>query len=436
MENFISYFFCFIVEAAILLQYASSLFVAKHSKKVRILQLSILYLVLLAISLLNISWLNLGLYLIANFCFLLTQYKVTIRSAIFHSGIIGAIMGMCELIIYSILNRFTPYFFSQIENFHNKIVFIFLSKTLFFLMVFIVTYVIKQFSNNKNANENSVILLVVIPVTSLFTLHTLVTIIDQSNLSVKIYWMISLSAASLLIINLVVFGVNIHNQKKNKEYIEMQLLLQKETDLMEYYKELLSQNENQSILIHDIKKHLQSIMDLSSTDEKITDYIGQLLTSSDLKERGHVCDNDLLNAIIFRYDQRCKENNVSLLPDIRSGALSFLSDSDITSLFCNLLDNALEAACQVTDGYIELNIHKRQNTPFVLLTLINSCSRNPYSNNGIITTTKEDKQLHGFGLKSINKIVKKYDGDIQMYFKAETQTFHTIITLRTHTSRT
>lgn len=41
--------------------------------------------------------------------------------------------------------------------------------------------------------------------------------------------------------------------------MEMQLLLQKEANSAEYYQMLLSQNENQNILIHDIKKHLQSI---------------------------------------------------------------------------------------------------------------------------------------------------------------------------------
>lgn len=39
----------------------------------------------------------------------------------------------------------------------------------------------------------------------------------------------------------------------------MQLMLQKEADTAEYYEMLLSQYENQNILIHDLKKHLQSI---------------------------------------------------------------------------------------------------------------------------------------------------------------------------------
>lgn len=50
-------------------------------------------------------------------------------------------------------------------------------------------------------------------------------------------------------------------------FTEMQLLLQKEADLAEYYQMLLSQNENQTILIHDIKKHLHSIAVLNENKE-------------------------------------------------------------------------------------------------------------------------------------------------------------------------
>lgn len=37
---------------------------------------------------------------------------------------------------------------------------------------------------------------------------------------------------------------------------------------------------------------------------------------------------------------------------------------------------------------------------------------------------------HGFGLKSIRRIIKKYNGDIEMYYNDVTCTFHTIIMLK------
>ena len=65
--------------------------------------------------------------------------------------------------------------------------------------------------------------------------------------------MVTICAVFLLMVNLLVFGINQYNQKKSQEYTDMQLLLQKESDSVEYYEMMLSQNENQSILIHDIK---------------------------------------------------------------------------------------------------------------------------------------------------------------------------------------
>ena len=88
---------------------------------------------------------------------------------------------------------------------------------------------------------------------------TFVIINDNCIIAPKINWMISFSALLILIINLLVFSIKQYSQEKYNDYTEMQLLLQKEKYISEYYKMLLSQDENQSILIHDIKKHLQSI---------------------------------------------------------------------------------------------------------------------------------------------------------------------------------
>lgn len=213
----------------------------------------------------------------------------------------------------------------------------------------------------------------------------------------------------------------------------MQLLLQKEANSIEYYEMLLSQNENQSILIHDIKKHLQSIDVLNDKKEheKIKAYIRRLLLSSDLKEISQLCDNEMLNAILCRYKRQCDNKHVAFHTDIRSGALNFLTDNDLTSLFCNLLDNALEAACGMPDSFIELNTSKREKTPFLVITVINSSRKNPISDpQGILTTQKADRRRHGFGMKSIQKIVDKYHGNIQMYYNDATLTFHTILTLK------
>lgn len=69
--------------------------------------------------------------------------------------------------------------------------------------------------------------------------------------------------------------------------------------------------------------------------------------------------------------------------------------------------------------------------PFVVITIINSSRKNPFSDSSeMLPTNKTDKRRHGFGIKSIRKTVSKYRGNIQMYYNDDTLTFHSIITLK------
>ena len=43
---------------------------------------------------------------------------------------------------------------------------------------------------------------------------------------------------------------------------------------------------------------------------------------------------------------------------------------------------------------------------------------------------KANNGRHGFGIKSIKKVVKQYHGNLQMYYDNDSGTFHTIITLK------
>lgn len=210
-------------------------------------------------------------------------------------------------------------------------------------------------------------------------------------------------------------------------------MLQKEADTAEYYEMLLSQYENQNILIHDLKKHLQSIelLNEKGKNEKITAYIQSLMNGSDLKETSRICDDAMLNAILSRYQRQCKEKGIDFHADIRSNAFVHLHQNDLTSLFCNLLDNAVEAAEHIPDSFIELTAQKKENLPFVVLVLINSCRIMPKCDpDGYPISNKPDKTRHGFGIKSIRKVVKQYQGDMQMYYDTDSATFHTIITLK------
>ena len=295
MEYIILLIFSFFTEAVILWQYAASLFSPSHSGKKRLTLLSVLYVLLFFLSLLGQTWLNIISFFVINTVFLYIMFNLKLLLALFHSAILTAIMGISELAVLGMISRFFPHFL--LEASVGLVFYTVFSKITFFAVVYLLSWL---FKGNKAAQEpygHSEILLMFIPLSSILMMFTLLSIGETTAYAPPVDFLVTICAVFLLLVNLLVFGINQYNTKRSQEYADLQLLLQKESDSVEYYEMMLAQNENQSILIHDIKKHLQSIRLLNEKNDsdKINDYIQQLMESSDLKETTKLCDHEMLN---------------------------------------------------------------------------------------------------------------------------------------------
>lgn len=431
MKHIILLFFSLFTEAVILWQYSSSLFTSSHSIKTRLALLNALYAILFFLSLFEQTGLNVISFFVVNTIFLYMLFKIKLLLALFHSAILTAIMGISEIAVWGIISRFFPHFLLKTDS--GLVFYTVFSKIFFFAVIYLLVHLFKEKKINQEQYNHSQLLLMLIPISSIFIIFTFAAIGETSAFAPPVDFMVTICAVFLLMVNLLVFGINQYSQKKAQEYTDMQLLLQKESDSVEYYEMILSQNENQSILIHDIKKHLQSIRLLNEKNDsdKINSYIEQLMESSDLRESSKICDNEMLNAILCRYQRQCNDKHIIFHTDVRSSAVQNIYQHDLTSLFCNLLDNAVESATNIPDSFIELTVQKKENSPFIVIILINSCRNSPvYDQDGLPVSHKTNKNRHGFGIKSIKKVVKQYHGNLQMYYDNNSGTFHTIITLK------
>ena len=432
MEHMVLLIFSFLVEAVIIWQYSSGLFAPGRSKKSRMVVIGIFYVILFFVAMAGKVWLNIILYFLVNAMFLYTQFKIDIMLAIFHSAIVTTIMGSSEFAVFTLTSWFIPHFLDNAKS--GLFIYTLFSKILFFTIInLLLNFFKKTSSRQEDYKENTNFALMLIPVASIFIMVTFFSIGEKFALTTQMNSMITLSAVFLLGINLIVFGINQYNHQRNVEFTDMQLLLQKEADSAEYYKMLLSQTENRNILIHDIKKHLQSIKLLNDKveNDKINAYICQLLDSSDLKEPVRICDNEMLNAILGRYQRQCVNKHIDFHADIRSGVLKQVSPHDLTSLFCNLMDNAVEAAENIPEAFIEVTAQKKENSPFCVIVVINSCRVAPtYGSDNLPVSNKKNVRKHGYGIKSIKKVTHQYDGNLQMYYDEISATFHVIITLK------
>lgn len=93
-----------------------------------------------------------------------------------------------------------------------------------------------------------------------------------------------------------------------------------------------------------------------------------------------------------------------------------IPEEDLVVMLGNLLDNAIEAAqkCEKGQRYIKVKICNINN--MLLLIIKNSSSGMPQLKNGKFVSSKEDKEVHGFGIESVKRIGKAYDGEIHFQY--------------------
>lgn len=188
----------------------------------------------------------------------------------------------------------------------------------------------------------------------------------------------------------------------------------------DYYKLALESNTRLSILRHDIGNTLQTAMTLIHNGEiqKGNKLLGEIDRVSKSTAPVVVSDNDIINVILTLKYEELKKSGITLKINVKCELFDFpASDRELTSVLTNLMDNAKEA-CLGCDGEktVEITFGKQQG--FYIIKMENTVGgQNIYIPESVAdaVTTKTDKELHGFGLRSIFEICKSYNGNFSMY---------------------
>lgn len=195
----------------------------------------------------------------------------------------------------------------------------------------------------------------------------------------------------------------------------------------EYYDILERQNQNLMLYAHDARKHLNAICELSQ-DLRINEYAAQLC--GELATYTQTCHsgNKMLDVMLNRYILDSELKGIRFDYDVKECQLLGLEDLDLVAILGNLMDNAITAASQSTEKRISLTTSVR-NT-YDVIVLKNSCDKSPQAQGEQLLSTKENPRFHGYGLKSVAKTVKKYNGDQYWSFDQENRTFTMTVILQ------
>lgn len=94
-------------------------------------------------------------------------------------------------------------------------------------------------------------------------------------------------------------------------------------------------------------------------------------------------------------------------------------EADLGILLGNLLDNAIEACEKCVPGKREIYLHIWNVKYMFMLRMVNSSSKSPVVAKQQFITDKADKDAHGMGVKLVNRIVKRYGGNIDIQYNEE-----------------
>ena len=199
--------------------------------------------------------------------------------------------------------------------------------------------------------------------------------------------------------------------------------LQKLQAQYQYYEERFQDEQRVRGIYHDMKNHLLVLQaqlkeigntgdqeKKQETEEMIAKLQNQISGYEDYVQTG----NAFLDLILRDKSRKAKSESIDFHTEIDFSKGNFIDALDISTIFGNALDNALEACEKVREEERFITMKAREMNHFLVIHIEHSAVQEEEEKK----TTKEDTFLHGFGLKNIQRAAEKYGGQCKRNYQS------------------
>lgn len=165
---------------------------------------------------------------------------------------------------------------------------------------------------------------------------------------------------------------------------------------------------------HDLKHHI-IVLRAEENAEKRNEYLNQMEEELLNYESQNKTGNKILDVLLTTKGLYCQKHNITLTCVVDGTLFEFMKPMDICSIFGNALDNAIECELKIADKekrLIHVSAYSQKN--FLIIRFENYYEGEVYLGDDLPATTKKDSEFHGYGLKSLRYIVKKYGGAVDL----------------------
>lgn len=228
-------------------------------------------------------------------------------------------------------------------------------------------------------------------------------------------WFIIIATVCMIIANISIGMLASHLLRQvtlsnNMDYV-------KELSNMEYkYYEMSVENDKKLHAIrHDISNHIQTIYALFSNGENRQglNFLNELRSKYALAERMVYCNNPVVNIILSNKKSEAESKNIETHIKVKEDLDELpITDFDMSTVICNLLDNAIRGCICSEQSHPRLIVEILQKNQYLVIRVLNSCQVGMnIESTDKIETTKSNSQAHGLGMPIIAGIASKYRGD-------------------------
>lgn len=167
-----------------------------------------------------------------------------------------------------------------------------------------------------------------------------------------------------------------------------------------------------NIKCHDLRHRLREMRQSGEVSARELEQVERAINVYD----SHIeTGNGTLDIVLSEQILFCENAGIRLMCAADAEGLSFMSPSDIYSLFGNILENARDAVRKVISPDLKyINFSVRRVADMLIVSEDNHYEGELHFENDLPLTTHANTEDHGFGMKSVRMIVRTYGGDMDI----------------------
>ncbi len=247
--------------------------------------------------------------------------------------------------------------------------------------------------------------ILVLPCFSSFYLYSLSA---MCGVYLQLYGMtlLSINILALLVMNFYFFYLLRYLFRSNRLEKELSMFQAQNELRYRYYEDLEQKYRESRKILHDMKNHLQAVEELYGKQENELgeQYVKDLYHMLNVLGEQQYTSNKMLNMILNEKLSAARSRGIHVSVRVGDVDLSDLKEIDITTIFANLLDNAIEAAEDSKEKRLSVKMDEIRD--FRVVQIVNSRTKSP---------EKKKREGHmGFGLENVKNTLKKYHGSMNI----------------------